>query len=167
VLIAFDLIELEGENLRRAPIEHRKQKLSRLVRTPHPGIVLNEHYDGDGDIVFKYACKLGCEGIVSKRLGSPYRSGAFAALGQGKKSKGAGSQTRGRGGLGQQAMSQPLLQVLIVVAFGALCFGCGYLTAFIVTRNRWRDEMIKRGVARYNWHTGKWEWGEPPKESRY
>jgi hypothetical protein len=26
------------------------------------------------------------------------------------------------------------------------------------------DEMIKRGIARYNWHTGKWEWGEPPKE---
>jgi hypothetical protein len=46
-------------------------------------------------------------------------------------------------------------------------FGCGYLTAFIVTRNQWRDEMIKRGVARYNWQTGKWEWGEPPKESRY
>ena len=42
---------------------------------PHPGIVLNEHYDGDGDIVFKHACKLGCEGIVSKRLGSAYRSG--------------------------------------------------------------------------------------------
>jgi ATP-dependent DNA ligase len=75
VLCAFDLIELEGEDLRRSPIEHRKQKLSRLVRTPHPGIVLNEHYDGDGDVVFKYACKLGCEGIVSKRLGSPYRSG--------------------------------------------------------------------------------------------
>jgi hypothetical protein len=34
--------------------------------------------------------------------------------------------------------------------------------AFIVTRNQWRDEMIKRGVARYNWQTGKWEWGEPP-----
>jgi bifunctional non-homologous end joining protein LigD len=48
VLCAFDLIELEGDDLRRAPIEHRKQKLSRLVRTPHPGIVLNEHYDGDG-----------------------------------------------------------------------------------------------------------------------
>ena len=51
---------------------------------------------------------------------------------------------------------------LIVVAFGAFCFGCGYLTAYIVSRNRWRDEMIKRGVARYNWQTGKWEWGEPP-----
>jgi hypothetical protein len=58
-----------------------------------------------------------------------------------------------------------LLQVLIVVAFGGFCFGCGYLTAFIVTRNHWRDEMIKRGVARYNWQTGKWEWGEPPKDS--
>jgi hypothetical protein len=56
-------------------------------------------------------------------------------------------------------MSQLLLQVVIVAAFAALCFGCGYLTAFIVTRNRWRDEMIERGVARYNWQTGKWEWG--------
>ena len=58
-----------------------------------------------------------------------------------------------------------LSQIMIVVGFGAL-FGFGYLTAFIVTRNKWRDEMIKRGVARYNWHTGKWEWGEPPK-SKY
>jgi hypothetical protein len=58
----------------------------------------------------------------------------------------------------------PLLQVLIVVAFGAFCFGCGYLTGFIVTRNHWRDELMKRGVARYNSQTGKWEWGEPSKE---
>jgi hypothetical protein len=61
-------------------------------------------------------------------------------------------------------MNQLLLQVVIVVTFVALCFGCGYLTAFIVTRNQWRDEMIKRGHARYNWQTGKWEWGEPPKK---
>jgi hypothetical protein len=59
------------------------------------------------------------------------------------------------------AMSE-LLQFIIVIAFGAFCFGCGYLTAFIVARNRWRDEMIKRGVARYNWQTGVWEW-EPTK----
>ena len=75
VLCAFDLIELDGEDLRRRPIEDRKRKLAKLVRTPHPGIVLNEYYKGDGEIVFEYACKLGCEGIVSKRLGSPYRSG--------------------------------------------------------------------------------------------
>ena len=64
-------------------------------------------------------------------------------------------------------MSGLLPQLLILVAFGAFCFGCGYLTAFIVTRNQWRDEMIKRGVARYNSMSGKWEWGEPPKDSRY
>jgi bifunctional non-homologous end joining protein LigD len=75
VLVAFDLIELEGEDLRRSSIEYRKRKLAKLVRGPHLGIVLNEHYEGDGEIVFKHACKLGCEGIVSKRLGSPYRSG--------------------------------------------------------------------------------------------
>ena len=47
-------------------------------------------------------------------------------------------------------MSQLLLQVVLVVGFAALCFGCGYLTSFIVTRNQWRDEMIKRRIARYN-----------------
>jgi ATP-dependent DNA ligase len=74
-LIAFDLIELEGEDLRRLAIESRKRKLAKLVRDPHPGIVLNEFFEGDGDIIFEHACKLGCEGIVSKRLGSRYRSG--------------------------------------------------------------------------------------------
>jgi bifunctional non-homologous end joining protein LigD len=75
LLIAFDLIELEGEDLRRTPIEQRKRKLARLVRGPHPGILLNEVFEGEGEIVFEHACKLGCEGIVSKRLGSLYRSG--------------------------------------------------------------------------------------------
>jgi bifunctional non-homologous end joining protein LigD len=75
VLIAFDLIELDGEDLRRTPIELRKRILAKLVRRPHAGIVLNEVFEGDGDILFVHACKLGREGIVSKRLGSPYRSG--------------------------------------------------------------------------------------------
>jgi hypothetical protein len=51
-------------------------------------------------------------------------------------------------------------------AYHCDCLRRCYLTAFIVTRNQWRDEMIKRGVARYNWMSGKWEWGEPPKDSR-
>ena len=75
VLCAFDLIELDGQDLRRLRIEQRKAKLAKLVRGPQPGIVLNEHYEDDGEIVFHHACKLGCEGIVSKRLGSTYRSG--------------------------------------------------------------------------------------------
>ena len=75
ILCAFDLLEIDGEDLRRAPIEQRKLRLARLLRSPHHGIVLNEHFAGDGAIIFKHFCKLGCEGIVSKRLGSPYRSG--------------------------------------------------------------------------------------------
>ena len=73
VLVTFDLVELDGRDLRREPIEQRKRKLAKLVRGPHPGIVLNEVFEGDGDILFEHACKLGCEGIVSKRLGSLYR----------------------------------------------------------------------------------------------
>jgi hypothetical protein len=45
------------------------------LRRAHPGIVFNRHFDVEGAVVFKQACALGCEGIVSKRLGSPYRSG--------------------------------------------------------------------------------------------
>jgi len=37
---------------------------------------------------------------------------------------------------------------------------CGYLTAFIVTRNKWRDEMIKRAIACYDWWIRQMEWGE-------
>jgi ATP-dependent DNA ligase len=72
VLCAFDLLELDGEDLRRL---RRKAGLARLLRKPHAGIAANEHYVGNGDIVYRQACKLGCEGIVSKRLGSFYRSG--------------------------------------------------------------------------------------------
>jgi hypothetical protein len=46
-----------------------------LVRSPQLDIVLNEHYECDGEIIFTHACKRGCEGI-EKRIGSPYRSGA-------------------------------------------------------------------------------------------
>jgi bifunctional non-homologous end joining protein LigD len=78
VLCAFDLIELDGRDLRKAPIEQRKDllaKVMRPVRRSHPGITLNEHYEGDGALIYEHACRFGCEGIVSKRLGSPYRSG--------------------------------------------------------------------------------------------
>ena len=61
--------------LRRAPIEERKGILAKLLSHPHEGIAFNHHYAGDGAIIFKNACALGCEGIVSKRLGSSYRSG--------------------------------------------------------------------------------------------
>jgi hypothetical protein len=47
-----------------------------VLRKARPGLVLNEHLEHeDGEVVFRHACKLGLEGIVSKRLGSRYRSG--------------------------------------------------------------------------------------------
>jgi bifunctional non-homologous end joining protein LigD len=64
--------------LRREPIEKRKVLLAKLLKEQQLSIVLNEHYEEDGAIVLREACKLGCEGIVSKRLGSPYRSGRVA-----------------------------------------------------------------------------------------
>jgi ATP-dependent DNA ligase len=78
VLCAFDLIELDGKDLRRAPIEDRKRALAALLHRKSAGIVLNTHYRCDGAIIYTHACKLGCEGIVSKRLGSLYRSGRVA-----------------------------------------------------------------------------------------
>jgi bifunctional non-homologous end joining protein LigD len=75
ILCAFDLLEVNGEDIRREPIEVRKRRLAGLLRLPHDGIALNQHYEGDGATIYKHACALGCEGIVSKRLGSLYRSG--------------------------------------------------------------------------------------------
>jgi bifunctional non-homologous end joining protein LigD len=72
---AFDLLELDGRDLRREPIEKRKVLLARLLKGQQLSVVLNEHFTEDGAIVFREACRLGCEGIVSKRIGSPYRSG--------------------------------------------------------------------------------------------
>jgi ATP-dependent DNA ligase len=75
VLCAFDLLELNGNDLRGNPIEQRKAALAKLLSRAMPSIQFNEHIEEDGALVFKHACKLGFEGIVSKRKGSPYRSG--------------------------------------------------------------------------------------------
>jgi len=77
-LYAFDLIELDGEDRRRDPLEQRKADLGRLLADARPGLLLNGWIDGgqfDGAIVFQHACALGFEGIVSKRKDSRYVSG--------------------------------------------------------------------------------------------
>ena len=73
-LYAFDLIELNGDDLRREPLEVRKATLASLLSKARPGIRVNEHIEADGPTVFAHACKMGLEGIVSKRKGSTYRS---------------------------------------------------------------------------------------------
>jgi bifunctional non-homologous end joining protein LigD len=77
-LYAFDLIELDGKDRRRDALAHRKVDLSRLLADVGPGVVANKWADGgelDGPAIFKHACSLGLEGIVSKRKDSRYFSG--------------------------------------------------------------------------------------------
>ena len=74
-LYAFDLLELNGYDLRRDPLQVRKATLASVVAKAVAGIRFNEHLESDGETVFRHACKLGLEGIVSKRKDSPYRSG--------------------------------------------------------------------------------------------
>jgi bifunctional non-homologous end joining protein LigD len=75
-LYAFDLIELNGDDLRREPLEVRKATLASVLAKAAAGLRLNEHLEHeDGAIVFRHACQMGLEGIVSKRRGSIYRSG--------------------------------------------------------------------------------------------
>jgi bifunctional non-homologous end joining protein LigD len=67
-LYAFDLLELDGTDLRREPIEMRKATLASILRTARHGVRLNEHLEHHcGLAVFQqHACKMGLEGIVSK-----------------------------------------------------------------------------------------------------
>jgi bifunctional non-homologous end joining protein LigD len=75
MLYAFDLLELDGEDLRALPLVDRKKRLARLLSGRRLGIVLSDHTDEDGALVFRQACRMGLEGIVSKRLSAPYQSG--------------------------------------------------------------------------------------------
>jgi bifunctional non-homologous end joining protein LigD len=72
ILQAFDLLELNGEDLRPLPLGKRKVRLARLLaRVCRPGIELNAHTEEDGATVFRHASVMGLEGIVSKRLTAP------------------------------------------------------------------------------------------------
>jgi bifunctional non-homologous end joining protein LigD len=75
-LYAFDLVQLNGHDLRREPVEVRKAALEKLLRPKPDGIRFCEHVEfDDAAMMFEHACQLGCEGIVSKRIGSRYVSG--------------------------------------------------------------------------------------------
>ena len=76
VYFAFDLLALDGEDLRERPIEQRKELLRELIDRSGAGVLrLSDHVRGDGPAFFGQACKVGLEGVVSKRLGTPYRPG--------------------------------------------------------------------------------------------
>jgi bifunctional non-homologous end joining protein LigD len=75
-LYAFDLLELDGRDLRPRPWEDRRKALTKLLRKAGDGIQLCQHLAiTDGDTIFRHACEMGLEGIVAKRRHRPYQSG--------------------------------------------------------------------------------------------
>lgn len=77
VFFAFDLLHLDGEDLRDSPIEERRGMLRELLGLPDPSspIQFSQEVVGSGPDVFAAAEKMGLEGVVSKQPGSRYRSG--------------------------------------------------------------------------------------------
>jgi bifunctional non-homologous end joining protein LigD len=74
-LYAFDLLELDGEDLRGEPIEKRKIALTQLIGKDRAGLLISHPIDAPADVAFQHICGLGLEGIVSKKFGSRYESG--------------------------------------------------------------------------------------------
>lgn len=78
IFFAFDLLFTEGLDYRRLPLGERKERLKALLearKTKSSQVRYVEHFESGGDAVLQSACKLELEGIVSKKLDAPYRSG--------------------------------------------------------------------------------------------
>ena len=83
MLFAFDLIEDDGVDLRDLPLIERKQRLAKLLgKSQQRAIRFVEHLMGDGPTIFEHVCRMGLEGLVSKRAHAPYgkmtRTSAFS-----------------------------------------------------------------------------------------
>ena len=77
VFFAFDLLFLGKEDLRTLPLGERKRRLEKLLSGLDAGARIRyvAHLESNAEAVLSSACKMGLEGIVSKRLDAPYRSG--------------------------------------------------------------------------------------------
>jgi bifunctional non-homologous end joining protein LigD len=74
-LYAFDLLEIDGEDLRPCEWHVRRATLRSLLGRAGRGMRLSEHLDGNGALAFRHACFMGFEGIVARPRDRPYRSG--------------------------------------------------------------------------------------------
>lgn len=78
IYYAFDLLFVDGEDLRNLPLVERKARLQDVLtglKTKHPGLRYVDHFETGGDAVLQSACRMHFEGIISKELAAPYRSG--------------------------------------------------------------------------------------------
>jgi len=97
---AFDLLELDGRDLRREPIEKRKALLAKVLKGQQTSIVLNEVYEEDGAIVFRRGLPARLRGDCLEAAGFILSLGPVAALGQSQESECSRCEARGGGGLG-------------------------------------------------------------------
>jgi bifunctional non-homologous end joining protein LigD len=74
VFIAFDLLYLNGKDLRTLPLIERKSALKKLLRRKRSRILYLDHVEGDGRLLFEQIVALDLEGIVCKRKDSPYKA---------------------------------------------------------------------------------------------
>jgi bifunctional non-homologous end joining protein LigD len=72
---AFDLLYLNGVDLRSAPLLDRKEALQSLLHEAPNALVYVDFLEADGERAFKHACRMGLQGVVAKRVDAPYRSG--------------------------------------------------------------------------------------------
>ncbi|MBV9814013.1 MAG: non-homologous end-joining DNA ligase, partial [Acetobacteraceae bacterium] len=72
---AFDLLYLDGFDLRQVPYLQRKRLLKTLLADAPPLFIYVDYLEDDGQRAFEHACRMGLEGLVAKRKDSPYRSG--------------------------------------------------------------------------------------------
>jgi bifunctional non-homologous end joining protein LigD len=79
VFFAFDALFVDGEDLRNQPLRDRKARLAEVVKAAGKALERRiryvDHFETAGDAVLQSACRMSLEGIVSKRLDAPYRSG--------------------------------------------------------------------------------------------
>jgi ATP-dependent DNA ligase len=88
VLIAFDLLYLNGKDLRTLPLIDRKSALKKLLQRKRSRILYLDHVDSDGRLLFEQIVKMDLEGIVCKRKDSPYgHRQAFTVLDEGQESE--------------------------------------------------------------------------------
>jgi ATP-dependent DNA ligase len=75
VYFAFDLLEVDGDDIAKLPLLERKARLASILEKAPAGVSYSEHEGGDGEVFRKAACGHGLEGIVSKRTDRPYLPG--------------------------------------------------------------------------------------------
>ena len=100
MLSPFDMIELDGEDSRREPIERRKIALAKLVARATPYVQFNDYIEEHSALVFLHVCKLGFEGIVVEAEGLALQLRQVTGLAQEQEPRITSRHAQASGGLG-------------------------------------------------------------------